>query len=819
MALTASAGKLGIRVFPDTSRLREDLAVALSRVERQLKADLEVSATLSRASIQHVRQQLAEIGDSADVKATAKVEPEVVDTASSRASLALLTRRRLVELVPHIDQKALLAAGSSLAALGGGRVLGDVTRNVGSALGQLDRFAAKAMLLAPALVSLGSVGLTGLSGAVQTVVALGAALSATLPAAAALPGLLAAAAAGGIAFSAAFAVAKVNLAGYASAFTSIRDATGTAAWDVGGQRLVAAIDAVLPVLSAGMVDIGRGVGEIMGSIAAAATSAEGLARIGEILSSTADAMPSLATAGGDFASALLSLSSVGASLLPGIAAAAADTADTFAQWAQRSADSGAMLDWINGGISALRNLGAMASDVGGILGGMARAMGATGGQSQIDALAGGLDRLNQAVNGPAFQGALTTLFTGAGDGVRALYPALDALGNSIVTLAPLLAEIMTTSGGALNTLLTSVAGVLADPAFMDGVSSMFTGLSDAVTALAPSLGVLGPLLGTVAETVGVLAATIGPLLGTLLEQLAPVLQELLVGLQPIIPLVGEQLASALLAAAPVIATVVEALVSWMAANPELAATIIAVGAVVAPLLAGLVSLVSVIAPIVSAFSAMAPVVAALVSPVGAVIVAVGALVAGFAYAYSHFEGFRNGVDDVRAAIGNFIAEVIQRATELPGALAAIPEQVGSFFTGLRTDFFNIGQNLMQGFIDGIGGMVNSVKDTVGGVFGGIVGQTRGLLGIHSPSRVFAQLGRYTGQGFTAGIASQEAHVQMAMASLVTPPAVGDIAPPGGPGAAGGAVAGGGTINIYNPVQEKRAELNRKDANLISEDLA
>lgn len=82
----------------------------------------------------------------------------------------------------------------------------------------------------------------------------------------------------------------------------------------------------------------------------------------------------------------------------------------------------------------------------------------------------------------------------------------------------------------------------------------------------------------------------------------------------------------------------------------------------------------------------------------------------------------------------------QFANNLINGLASIPGQVAS-----------IGSNIIQGMVNGVtsaaGNLINAVKGAVGNAIDG----AKKLLGIHSPSRVFREIGRYTMQGAALGI--------------------------------------------------------------------
>lgn len=82
----------------------------------------------------------------------------------------------------------------------------------------------------------------------------------------------------------------------------------------------------------------------------------------------------------------------------------------------------------------------------------------------------------------------------------------------------------------------------------------------------------------------------------------------------------------------------------------------------------------------------------------------------------------------------------QFASNLINGLASIPGQVTS-----------IGSNIIQGLVNGVTGAAGKLIDAVKGAVGDAIEGAKNLLGIHSPSRVFREIGQYTMQGAALGV--------------------------------------------------------------------
>jgi len=102
-----------------------------------------------------------------------------------------------------------------------------------------------------------------------------------------------------------------------------------------------------------------------------------------------------------------------------------------------------------------------------------------------------------------------------------------------------------------------------------------------------------------------------------------------------------------------------------------------------------------------------------------------------------------------------IKAIFQAINPVPW-LAGIWDSFSSWFTGLKDSFFGWGRSIIQGLIDGVMAMFSKVKDAISNIGGAIKDKFKGLLGISSPSKVFAEYGLNITQGLTGGMASGEA---------------------------------------------------------------
>lgn len=100
-----------------------------------------------------------------------------------------------------------------------------------------------------------------------------------------------------------------------------------------------------------------------------------------------------------------------------------------------------------------------------------------------------------------------------------------------------------------------------------------------------------------------------------------------------------------------------------------------------------------------------------------------------------------------------------------GTLNMIDTIAGALYDALP-DIIEVGKNIVRGLWEGIKAMASWLKDKVTDFMGGIVNGVKGVLGIHSPSKVFAGIGENMalglGQGFDRTMQSVGANIQDAI---------------------------------------------------------
>lgn len=114
-----------------------------------------------------------------------------------------------------------------------------------------------------------------------------------------------------------------------------------------------------------------------------------------------------------------------------------------------------------------------------------------------------------------------------------------------------------------------------------------------------------------------------------------------------------------------------------------------------------------------------------------------------------------GVELIGKLVVGIISAIPDLVAALPQIITAIVEGIGA----LMGSIVEVGNNIVQGIWEGIQNMATWIKNKVTGFFSGIVDGVKGLLGIHSPSTVFADMGKNMALGLGDGWDNEYSHIR------------------------------------------------------------
>lgn len=129
----------------------------------------------------------------------------------------------------------------------------------------------------------------------------------------------------------------------------------------------------------------------------------------------------------------------------------------------------------------------------------------------------------------------------------------------------------------------------------------------------------------------------------------------------------------------------------------------------------------------------------------------------------------NSPSTVMAEQGGYIIAGLKKG--ITDAISSVAETAKKILSAIKSAFdnfslFDIGKNLIQGLIDGVNNMIETAKNAVANVGNAVIDKVKNVLGIHSPSTVFAEIGGYIDQGLANGITAAQGYVDKAMQGLI-----------------------------------------------------
>ena len=388
---------------------------------------------------------------------------------------------------------------------------------------------------------------------------------------------------------------------------------------------------------------------------------------------------------------------------------------------------------------------------------------------------------------PIILGNVPIIINGIAEALTAI---ADSISNSTLiadTVPKLINGLVSIISNNLPKLLR--AGLEIIKAIGEGIAknipTLVSGVKDIIEAVA---GFVSDNLPVIIQTgLDIIVALVDGILQaipTLVEMLPTVIDTIITVILDSIPLIinaGIQLLTSLVAALPdIIAAVVEAIPTLVEMLPTVIDTIITVILDSIPLIinAGiqlLTSLVAALPDIIAAVVEAIPkiiggIVDALITSIPIIIQAgvdlLIALVQNLPTIITEIvkaipliisgivEGLFGNIDKIiMAGVQLFVALIENLPTIIVEIVKAVPQIIGGIvdaFGSLMGSIIEIGGNLLKGIWEGITNAGQWLWDQITGFFGGIVDGIKGLLGIHSPSTVFADMGKNMALGIGEG---------------------------------------------------------------------
>lgn len=517
--------------------VREMNSLASAGPKVKLSADAvtaELDTEISRSSLERMERQLKDWRDDISPLEIG-IQPNMVTGATSlvNARLRYLTRPRTVPIIPMLEPGATSTVATTLAALSGARLIGNILDDVWSSLKRLDKSIPIIGTAAEAIAGLSGWALAGASN----LFALSASLAQIGPAALALPGIFGGLVVGLVATVAVLKDFNKVIPGVGKRFSALQNQMSDRFWKRAKAPIREFIDTLFPQLAAGARSTASQLGQFFATMAREFTRAFDGALV-PMFNNLNKSIAVFEQHTGSLARIIQILGTKGSELLPRLAGWFGDVLDKFERFLARADADGRLQQWIDKGIEQLQTLGRAIADVGGILRALSQAAEAAGG-STLTMFADTLQRVRDVVESRGFQTTLTETLRAAHVMMGKIAKGSGKQFRSLIeSLAELFQDIAPIAGRTIGNALGAIFDALDQPRVMNAALGFFEDLEGAVDNLAPAMRPLARALAAVVDLLGQIAVNASSGLGALIEILAPAFERLVASLSPLAEQLG-----------------------------------------------------------------------------------------------------------------------------------------------------------------------------------------------------------------------------------------------------------------------------------------
>jgi len=124
---------------------------------------------------------------------------------------------------------------------------------------------------------------------------------------------------------------------------------------------------------------------------------------------------------------------------------------------------------------------------------------------------------------------------------------------------------------------------------------------------------------------------------------------------------------------------------------------------------------------------------------------------------------------IAAVIGAQVYAAVYLVSKLVQGVIGAWHMVTDFLDSITLT--GVGTAIMQGLANGIASAAGLPLQAITGAVSAAISGAKNILGIHSPSKVFAEIGGYTAEGFAEGVDDTAPEAQSALSRMVEPPQI------------------------------------------------
>jgi phage-related protein len=533
-------------------------------------------------------------------------------------------------------------------------------------------------------------------------------------------------------------------------------------------------EAYLPLVSEGFQGIARSTNGAAREVADFLLQGQQVEAVRSFLDNVNVGFGNLASAARPVVSALIDIVNVGSNQFPRMTQAVEEWANAFATRVRSAAESGALDAFFQRSIAAVQQLGRI---FGNVFEGIRNIMAAA------DSVGGGFLATIEQIT------AKFAEFTGGVQGFTAFQSFFSSMQRVVDALGPAFFELLTVIGTGLLPILADIASIIGPillPIFqafgrlLEALRPVFIAVANAVAtameALIPFFDALGRAIDSAMPTLGPIIQDIGEAFGELFEAmvpLAPLFVDLLEAILPVIPPLIRMLAEIM----PELIELVQAFVPLIQAWADMMVLMIPiitdfvnfllnvfvpVISFVISVIAGILNVITTVATgawdvITTVFSAIGNFFSGIWEDITSQVSSFWNTISGL------FSGGTEGVKSTLSSWGNSIWSTVQAAmSNIGNAISGgVRNAVGYFNDFVGSIFNSVGElprKMFQAGLDTIGGLLNGLRAKAGEILAffrnlinNAVNSVLDALGIASPSKVFAEIGKEVGNGFIAGL--------------------------------------------------------------------
>lgn len=510
------------------------------------------------------------------------------------------------------------------------------------------------------------------------------------------------------------------------------------------------------------MDIARGMGQVAVAMAkntdAVSKSVRAFAQDGGIKETFDNMVRGLQNATGGtraFSDALLTITREGSKRLPQLGEWITKIGQDFNKFIQDSAESGAILRWIDQAVQRLQELGSIVVNTTRIIESIAEAAEAAGIGGLTD-LANGVKLVADAFKSFEGQTIMRDLFRDGFSAVQDMSDGFGVLLESIKSRVPQIGMVMQDAGKIVETFLRGLGSMISDTRLADGMVDLFSGVRRAVDQLEPSFESIGNIFGDLGGMFGTLLDNMAPGLNTVLQMVEGFVSQLAGGWKQVVPVLNDTvhlLTSALIGPIESLGSVIGGFLGMLSQVPPplllAGAAVLAFSKNIIALKAGFDSLKNLTA----------------LKNLGLALEGVGVVSAG---TFTNLKGNISGI------VNTIQVGAIQAMNAVPQVASGVRQTVTSLGANVASTMamtagsFDVSRSVQKSSnaAKGMGNVVSGLKGVFGGLktsLGGIGSAVAGFVGAFGP---MIAIGAVIG-GVTAAIGAHQERVLQAEQSVKT----------------------------------------------------